>query len=81
MTAAAGHRDEGGYARSNGWFQCDQIGRQILLQKLPKYLVTFRTILETVTFQVELVLLFSGNLWNKLGYFLFQHLVTLVGSL
>ena len=50
------------------------------ITKVAKCLVTFWAVVKTITFQVNVVRLLLGNLLNKLGNFLFQHLVTLITS-
>ena len=43
----------------------------------PKYLATILAILKTIDFEVITAVTNFGNIWKYLGYFLFQHLVTL----
>ena len=53
----------------------------MFLQKLHKYLTTFRAIFKNVSFKVKTALALMGTTFEKFGYFLFQHLVTLKASL
>ena len=48
------------------------------LRKCPKHLTTFVLFCETWLFKKKFFVYVLGNLRKKLGYFLFQHLVTLV---
>ena len=48
---------------------------QIFFHKYPKYLMTLWAILKYITFRVKTIV---AHFWKYLGYFLFQHMVTLV---
>ena len=51
---------------------------QSFFQRQAKYLSTSWAVLKNFIFMQKLLsLLFGGNFWEKLDYFLFQHLVTL----
>ena len=47
---------------------------QIILQMCPRHLATFLALLKSKNYSC----LFLVNYWNKMGYFLVQHLVTLL---
>ena len=62
------------------WKQCDQIWQflQIRATKIPKYLATFWAIVKNGKNKVKLLWVHSGHLsLRKLGYLVFQNLVTL----
>ena len=62
------------------WAIFERSWLQIIFEKLPKYLVTFGAILTNGTFQFKTSV---DSFWTnieKLGYFNFQHLVTLINA-
>ena len=64
--------------------QCDQIGLFFIflakkyLTEVAKYLGNFFCFVKNSTFKFILFGYLLGNFYSKFGYFLFQHLVTLV---
>ena len=59
------------------WMIFDSSSCTILFAKMDLIFGNFLAVWQNVTFQSKVLRLFFGQLWIKLGYFLFQHLVTL----